>query len=368
MSGEHSSLKAGGSKQSEIVAALRRQIVAGRQEPGSRLPTWDELGRKFSVSRPTLRLALGELKAQGFIEPDSTRGTFVARRPPCLHRYGLVFFESPGTARWNRLYAALAQQASVLSQTGERKLEVFCNVTVSEACETRRQIMQDVENHCFAGLIMVGAVALMQDARWQSMKVPRVAICKPRDASLSALSSVGLDWSSFWQKSLDWLASRGRRRIAVLAIDYHPQAGLCELARQRGLVAKPSWHHVGSLQYPEAAGHITQLLMDPSLGDRPDAIIITDDNLVEPAVGGLMAAGVRVGEELDVVAHCCWPWPVPIMPQIKRLGFDANELLTTALNSLDAQRSSRREARQDCLPARFENEVSQGAHSSTNTI
>lgn len=358
MSSQQSSTKSGLSKQSEIAAVLRRQIVQGRQAPGSRLPTWDKLEQQFDVSRPTLRLALGELKDQGFIEPDSTRGTFVARWPPCRHRYGLAFFETPGTPRWNRFYAALAQEAAALSQRGERQLEVFCDVTVAETSESRLQILRGVDNHCFAGLIMVGAVALMSDPRWQTMQVPRVAIGRPTGRpSVASLPSLSVEWPSFWQKALDWVQSRGRKRVAVLAIDYHPQTGLCELARQRGLVCKPAWHHVGSLQYPKAAGHVTQLLMDPTLGEKPDALIIADDNLVEQALGGLMAAGVRVGEDLDVVAHCCWPWPVPTMPQVKRLGFDARETLTKAMDMLDAQRAGKRAAMEQHLSARFEDEL-----------
>lgn len=345
-------------KQAEIAAVLRRQIVVGDHAPGSRLPTWDELGRRFGVSRPTLRLALGDLKAQGFIEPDSTRGTFVSRKPPCRHRYGVVFHEAPGQIGWNRLYAALAQQAAALSQSGDRQLELFCGVSAHEICEPRRKILEEVENQCFAGLIQVGGVSLMPDPRWQSMELPRVAICKPRNVpSLSSLPSLALDWESFWTKSLDWVQSRGRRRVAMLAIDYHPQAGLCEIARQRGLICKPAWHQVGSLRFPAAAGHVMQLLTDPSLGEKPDAIIITDDNLVEPAIGGLLASGVRVGDELDVVAHCCWPWPVPTMPQVKRLGFDAGELLTSAIDMLDAQRRGESDSSRGNLPARFEEEL-----------
>ncbi len=123
------------SKQIEIAAVLRRQIVLGSHAPGSKLPTWDELERQFRVSRPTLRLALGDLKAQGFIEPDSTRGTFVAQRPPHRHRYGLIFHESPENIGWNRLYAALAHQAAVLSNTTDRKIEIFTKVAFTESNE-----------------------------------------------------------------------------------------------------------------------------------------------------------------------------------------------------------------------------------------
>jgi len=351
---EQSSTKSPGTKQAEIVAALRREIVLGRQAPGTRLPTWDELAEQFGVSRPTLRLALGDLRTQGFVEADSTRGTFVARKPPCLHRYGLVFYESPGLG-WNRFYAALAQAAAGITHAGEREVAVFYNVRAGEGSQPRGQILEDVANHRFAGLVLVGAASLMPDPLWQSMPVDRMVICKPEKCK--DLSSLVLDWPSFWKKSLDWLESRGRRRVAVLGSDTSPQTGLYELAVKRGLVTKPGWHQAASLRYPEGAGHIMQLLMDPSLGEKPDAIIVTDDNLVEAALGGLLASGVRVGEQIDVVAHCCWPWPVPTMPQVKRLGFDAAEVLTVALRMVDAQRGGRREQVEERVVARFEDEV-----------
>lgn len=348
-------IKTSDGKQSQIVASLRRQIVQGRQKPGSRLPTWDELSRQYSVSRPTLRLALRDLRDQGFIEPDSTRGMFVSRNPPCLSRYGLVFYEQPGGSGWNRWYAALVQEAQVHFKSSQRRLDVFCGVSGSESSEGRRQILEAVDNHCFAGLIMVGAVSQMPDNRWQSMPVQRVLINKPRNAP--ELPTLELDWQSFWHKSLDWLESRGRKRIAILGIDTDPQQGLYELAQCRGFVIKPAWHHAGSLRYPEAVGHITQLLMDPTLGEKPDALIITDDNMVEPALGGMMEMGVRVGSEVDIVAHCCWPWPVATVPQVKRMGFDAGELLAVALDMIDAHRLDENAVSNRLVSARFEDEL-----------
>lgn len=352
-------IKVSDGKQSSIVANLRRQIVLGRQEPGSRLPTWDELAKQYSVSRPTLRLALRDLKQQGFIEPDSTRGTFVSRNPPCLSRYGLVFYESPGGVGWNRLYAALSEQATNQFQSSHRQLEVFSGVSAGQSSEGRKIILEGVENHCFAGLIMVGAVAQMPDEHWRNMPVRQVIISKPKNAP--DRPSLGMDWQSFWHKSLDWLESRGRKKIAFLGIDTAPQHGLFELAKQRGFITRTAWHHAASLRFPDGAGHIAQLLMDSSMTQKPDAIVITDDNLVEPALGGLLAAGVRVGSELDIVAHCCWPWPVSTMPQVKRLGFDAGEILNTALDMIDEQRTGEINVTTRLVPARFEEELTPSA-------
>ncbi len=222
-----------------------------------------------------------------------------------------------------------------------------------------------MENNRFAGLVQVGGVSLMPDARWHSMQVPRVAISKPPNyPQLASLPSFRVDWMSFHTKAVDWLQSRGRKRIAVVATDLSPQKNLCELIRDRGLLTKSAWHQVGSLHFPEAVGHVTQLLTDPTLGEKPDAIIITDDNMVEPALGGLLASGVRVGADLDVIAHCSWPRPVPTVPQVRRLGFDAGEILTAALDALDAQREGKQIPLERMIAARFEDELASLAFTS----
>ena len=45
--------------------------------------------------------------------------------------------------------------------------------------------------------------------------------------------------------------------------------------------------------------------------DRPDALVITDDNLVPAATAGVLAAGRRVPADLEVVAHANFPHVTP---------------------------------------------------------
>ncbi|HUU68288.1 MAG TPA: hypothetical protein VM186_02090 [Planctomycetota bacterium] len=72
--------------------------------------------------------------------------------------------------------------------------------------------------------------------------------------------------------------------------------------------------------------------------ERPDGLIISDDNPVEPATAGLVDAGVRVPKDLTVVAHANSPWPTASYVKAKRLGFDCLRLIQIAVDSIDAQR------------------------------
>ena len=60
-----------------LGAEVRGQITAGRLTQGQQLPTEARMAAEFGVSRPLLREALAELRAEGFVETVNGRGTFV---------------------------------------------------------------------------------------------------------------------------------------------------------------------------------------------------------------------------------------------------------------------------------------------------
>ena len=61
----------------KLVAEVRREITSGRLSVGQSLPTEAKMAAQFGVSRPLLREALAELRAEGFVETLSGKGTFV---------------------------------------------------------------------------------------------------------------------------------------------------------------------------------------------------------------------------------------------------------------------------------------------------
>lgn len=61
----------------QLAAEVRSQIIAGKLTAGQPLPTEARMAEEFGVSRPLVREALAHLRAQGFVETISGRGTFV---------------------------------------------------------------------------------------------------------------------------------------------------------------------------------------------------------------------------------------------------------------------------------------------------
>jgi len=63
----------------QLKEVLRNQILDGTYPPHSRMPSENELGATFSVSRITVRQALGDLQKEGLIFKIHGKGTFVAK-------------------------------------------------------------------------------------------------------------------------------------------------------------------------------------------------------------------------------------------------------------------------------------------------
>ncbi len=64
----------------QAVGQLRELISSGGITPGEKLPTEQDLGRQFNVSRSSVREALRVLEAEGLVEVKRGLGTFVSPR------------------------------------------------------------------------------------------------------------------------------------------------------------------------------------------------------------------------------------------------------------------------------------------------
>ncbi len=317
--------------------------------------------KQFGVRRPTLTRALARLKREGFVYASSTRGTFVAERPPHLHRYALVFASSPdqvGEFGWNRFWGALADEAVAITQSQVRHVQAFYGVTGQPDSEGYRQLEADVRANRVAGLVVVGTQPLMNLPIVTEANVPKAAIWAGEQ--VAGIPSVHLDQQSFVDRSLDWLKQRGRLDAAVLSNNTAPFEMFREGVARRGMTSKPFWFLTADAQHPQTAHNIVRLLMDPDNARRPDALVVADDNLVEDALAGLISAGVRAPQDIHVVTHCNWPWPVRSSVPTQRLGFDARQVLGRCLELIDEQRSGGRPGPVHLLPAVFEDEVTAG--------
>ena len=354
-------------KHSMIVNTLRDQIVSGVFLPGSQLPTRSRLETRFGVSRVTLQRALEQLMADGFVCARGRHGTFVADHPPHLSCYGLVFHHRPPpSGNWSRFLFALNNEALAIDRAGLRRMSVFYGPE-SPADESYLKLVDEVQRQRLAGLIFTSPPTYLKGAPpLEQPGLPRVAIMKT--AEFPGIPAVNVDSFSFIDKALEYLNLRRRKNIAVLlgshTSDYREY--LAAGMRRRGMNCPPFWIQSVNPATGESARNCTHLLMHKGQVERPDGLLIADDNLVEHATAGLAAAAVDVPTQVDVVVHCNFPWPTPSLLPVKRLGYDIRHVLNTCLRYIDGQRRGEKIPEVALIPAIFEDEVKSNSPSLIN--
>jgi LacI family transcriptional regulator len=213
-----------------------------------------------------------------------------------------------------------------------------------------------MEAHRVAGVIFANVpFQLVNTPILDLPGIPRVAV--QSEQLIGNVPGVWGDSAQWVAKALDHLAALGRRRVAVIDHGMGPQfdailqAGLTE----RGMVSHRRWHQYVSMHARAGTSNAVEIMMhDP---ERPDALLVLDDNFVEQALAGLAAAGMKVPEEVAVVGHANFPVaPAKLLP-VRLLGYDANLLLRTCVDLIDRQRAGEEVPGATLVPMLWEEEV-----------
>ena len=341
---------------------LRNQVVEGRLSPGQRLPSRRELEKAYGVSPVTLQRAMDSLVRDGFLTPALGRGTFVAEFPPHLFHYALLFPAYPGTdSQFPRFWTAMANEAVEIQRGQRRKVSVCYGIDGHSDTEDYQRLLRDVAGRRLAGLIFsTPPYKLAGTPLVDEPGIPRVAVMGLN--AVAGIPAVTLDAQSFIDKALDHLVKRGRRRVALLgppALVKNPAPWAAGLAERR-MKTRAHWVQAAAVNEAICIQNAVHAVMCSGQAVRPDAVVITDDNLVEHATAGLIDAGIKVPHDVEVVAHCNFPWPTPTLLPVRRLGYDSREVLHRCMEIIDAQRKGSVPAPMTRVTAKFEDEVVDG--------
>lgn len=344
--------------QSDLLASsLKAQIVDGEFCPGGRMPTFQEIESNFQVSRGVVQQAIARLKQDGFVNTQSRRGgSYVVDHPPHLKRYAIVMPVNRHSEYWPIFNEALLKETHCIEQKNEgHQFELFLGILdVKDGPAVCQSLKEEIESHRLAGLILApGTFELVDELT--DLDVPKVYI--DSHISQNLLPSVVNDVQSFIDRSLKWFHDHGRKKIAVVHMsDTHDS--LCPADFENmGLQYYPQWHQTVGRCAPETVKRLIPLLMDYEPDKRPDGLLIADDNLVEYAASAVISMGLRVGEDLDIVAHCNWPWTTPNIIPMQRIGFHAGQMLEKCIEQIDNQRANKSISPFQEIPALFEDEV-----------
>ena len=106
-----------------IIAGLKDKILAGDLAPGAKLPSESELIEEYAVSRTVVREAVTRLRAEGLVETQQGRGSFV--------------LAVPESSSFNVESSAIRTQADVLAMLDFRHRRGERGGRAGRACTTR---------------------------------------------------------------------------------------------------------------------------------------------------------------------------------------------------------------------------------------
>ena len=318
-----------------MLKEIRAHIVRGVYPPEGRLPSRVEMEQHYRAGPVTVQRVFDQLAREGFVVACGRRGTFVSSEPPHLCAFGLVFpYRDRPDRPWPRFWHALFAEAAKMQRPSARIAFSYGNETHDDI-EAYGQLVDDVVNQRLAGLIFASKPFYLFGSPVLDMPgLPRVAMMPEADIPGVHAVTMGGDWVG---RTIDILVRAGRRRVAVLTVpSLEPFAA--KLFPSRGIETRPYWLQTVHPSACHGARNVVHSIMSANSKDRPDSLLIMDDNLVEAATAGLVDAGVRVPRDITVVASCNFPYPAPSAVPVIRVGHDVSVLLALCLDSLIRQR------------------------------
>ena len=345
-------------KRDDVVRALRQSIMAGDLISGQRMPVHVELQAKLNCASATLQQALNILEADGFIRVEPRRGRFVVERPAYLDTFGLVFAIDPvgpyADREWSRYFMAFSKVAANWQAASGRQLHVFHGIDQHTDTDDRQRLVDLIDRHQLAGLIFANHPHLIANTPiLDAPDLPRVVFS---GAHYPFVSNLTFDRDQWWRKALQELSLKGRRKVAVLATGGVSEVGFTHELQAHGMRSLERWRQFVSMDIRGGAANAVELLMNDR--DRPDSLIVADDNFVESALAGLRKSGVRVPEDVAVVAHANFPCPPDCVGlDVSLLGYDLGAAFESSVSIIDNERSSRSRPLLITLPPLWEREL-----------
>lgn len=351
----------------QFYAALRARILRGEYERGARIPNRLDLIREFDTSLATLQKALDRLKDDGFVRPRGRAGTFVHNRLPGQYQVALAtgLTVAGGTSGGegrpvSSMWRAMQLEVDRINAGGRWRVRVYAGLNDPRSADLKR-LGEDLAHHCCAGLFVAGMSAGNLANAGVLQQAGQRVLAMTGDAEALGLPRV--DLLPYLGRALDYAVAQGRQRIGVInSLLQHSDLETWEQAlTTRGLAFDP-YRAVNALPTDSGAVRVAVYhMMRQTDGHRPDALLVTDDHMVEPVTAAIRDAGVAAPDDVLVIGHCNYPLPPTHHVPVTFIGFDLADVLDRVVARLapnpDGTRGRLTAVTGVSFEARFEHEL-----------
>ena len=287
----------------QIAAILRREIF-GHAQPGQRLPTARDLADRFKVNYHTIREGLSALAQEGLIERRVGRGIFVSN--PTRNRHvGVLAERDVSDLRTPYFYRRTPQRVACFLRKKNVPARLYAG-HCPPADDSPREVtctafLEALERRQLSAIVAFTPPQILPE--WleplRRFHVPLVGQMEECDYR------VEVDSAELVRAGVGYLLHHGRRRPALLEY-YRPPRHLlavesfCSALALAGADINRRWlRHSLNPCAPGAGWEEFRAIWAGR--DKPDSLLICDDNLFPVTAMAILQLGIRVPEDLLVV-------------------------------------------------------------------
>lgn len=292
----------------QIERFLTGAIRSGRLKVNDPFPTTQELAGTWGVNISSLQKAMTSLRARGLIERKRKAGTFVRS---LTEQVEIAVLVGPDLLLESAYYhRALAQSLQTEIEARKWRCSVHGHLnrlwSGGEGVRAiRRELRDAIDKNGICGLALVAMGE--KGAKDVGLKTILPLV---RCSQVQRYSDVMHDYYRFARDTIEWVAARGRTNVACLGFVEKSDAfqGVLDASRAGGL-PEPAVEPLYCVNHPEGATEEEGCRRTLALAAEwkrsrrcPDALIVSDDVAMRGVALALLQAGVRVPDELLVVA------------------------------------------------------------------
>ncbi len=309
-----------------IIDHVLSRIVGGDWQPGCRLPTRVEFEKEFSTTAVTVNRAFEPLIKDGFLMTAGKNGTYVSSSPPHLNNFAVVypvFKNEESTLDKSAFYDCVRLAEKQIKEQFDIQFTDYNDFSASPGNQAYQQLLDDIRNHRLAGVFFSHWPDLDRTPLMRELNIPAVAICsRPCPGNVLA---IGNPLTPILDKAIENFKLKGRKKAALLSPPvYHSKI---EEFRQKfasaGIELSLENIQFIDLDYHWTVEYSTELLFSQSRQSLPDCLFIADDNLVAPAIDGIItAAGAAYAKTLNIACLANFPNEYDFKIPVDLFGYD----------------------------------------------
>lgn len=289
--------------QLRIEKFLRREIAFGHYAPGERLPDRKRLLAKFRANNDALQNAFSALTADGFIRAVSGHGTHVAKELPFANRYLLLLKRNPDDAGSGFFQKALQTAAALVARRRGIDFEAFDVADATFDSAEYDRVMDRVRRQLYRGVFAQDITRTRDmDTVMNMDDVPMVVVdmldVHSQGKMVRELGGLRSLPAEFLSRCFAECREAGLRRVAVFAPEWSNGCGfgqVAKLAGSFGLELVRNGFHTSRMEHwsPVQFERLAALFADSAAGSRAEAVVLAEDNFLEPFTAALLARHSR---------------------------------------------------------------------------